>query len=124
MSPRSPFSFEEAVWRELDQLRQASERQNELLARAIERFGAECDDLKDQVSQVKISVAELRRDPPPSRRSKSGLARDGGLTISSATVGGLLVALAQWLSRPPPAPAMPAPVAISAQASPAPTAGR
>lgn len=112
MSPRAPFNFEEGVWRELDQLREGVQRQNELLERAIERFGRECDDLKDEVSQVKISVAELRRDPPPSRRSGGGLMRDGGLTVSGATAGALIAALAQWLASPPAPQPMPAPNAI------------
>jgi hypothetical protein len=118
MSPRTPFNFEEGVWRELDQLREGVQRQNELLERAIERFGRECDDLKDEVSQVKISVAELRRDPPVSRRGGGGgLMRDGGLTVSGATAGALIAALAQWLASPPvQPPPQPAPSALTAPA--------
>ncbi len=107
MSARGPFDFEEAVWRELERMREAMDRQATAVERAVERFGSDVDDLRDEVSQVKISVAELRRDPPRPSTSR-GLARDGGLTISAATVGALLAALAQWVApHTAPAPQMP-----------------
>lgn len=123
-TPRGPFSFEEAILRELDQMRRdrAEDRTEDAVARrelrdtitgAVKHFEAKTDDIADEVSDVKISVAELRRNPPrPSRRA--GLARDAGCTVSGATLGALIAALVQGLTAPVPRLNPPQPAPISA----------
>lgn len=100
-----PRSFEEAIYRELDQLAKASERQALAFERAVGRL-EERDEARDaEVSELKLKVAGLMATAAhPTRDWK----RDAGLVVAPSTIVAILTAVAQHFAQPtPPAPPRP-----------------
>lgn len=109
-----PRSFEEAIYRELDQLAKASERQALAFERAVGRL-EERDEARDQeVSELKLKVAGLmaQAQAPAARDWK----RDAGLVVAPSTIVAILTAVAQHFAQPTP-PAPPRPQAPMVQGS-------
>lgn len=95
--------FERAVLRELDQIR-------DLISDALREVRVDRERQDEELSELRLQVDRLARmSQPPGRK---GWARDGGLTVSAATIGALLTALSQWLAQPQPAPPAKAPAAL------------
>lgn len=116
LSPRGPFDFESAVYREIDRLADAVEKLTAQLARAVERQEERDRERDDEVSALKLQVAHLRpvvaSDPPSWKR-------DGGLVVSTGTIVAVLTGLAQWWltqPRPPERQPTPAPTHVTSPA--------
>ena len=61
----------------------------------IGRILDKLDELTAEVGKLQIAVARLEERLPAAVAPKSGLARDGGITISGGAVGAALAFLAQ-----------------------------
>ncbi len=116
MSPRGPFSFEEAIWRELDQMRQTATRAADSLEKALGRLDERDEERDKDVSDLRIQVTMLRAE------CKRNIKRDAGLVLAPTTITAIVTALVNWIAQPPPAPPPPAPAA-SVQRAPSPTGG-
>lgn len=92
-------SFERAVLRELDQIR-------DLIGDALREVRVDRERQDEEISGLRLAVDRLVRVTKPPKRQ--GWARDGGLTISAATIGAMLTALSQWLAQTPHTAAPPA----------------
>lgn len=111
MSPR-PFSFEEAIYRELDQLAKSAERQALAFERAVERLEARDEERDAELSELKLKVVGLmaQANATPARDWK----RDAGLVVAPSTIVAILTAVAQHFATPaPPAPPRPPMVQVS-----------
>lgn len=108
MPPRPPFSLEEAIYRELDQMREAAERQASAFERAVVRL-EERDEARDaELSELKLKVAALQVSAAaPARDWK----RDAGLVVAPSTIVAIIGAIAQHFTapEPPPPPRPPVP---------------
>jgi hypothetical protein len=101
-----PFTLEEAIYRELDQMREASERQAAAFERAVGRLEARDEERDQEVSELKLKVAGLmaQAQAPAARDWK----RDAGLVVAPSTIVAILTAVAQHFAQPtPPAPPRP-----------------
>lgn len=98
--------FERAVLRELDQIR-------DLIGDALREVRVDRERQDEELSELRLQVDRIVR-ASGAPRSK-GWARDGGLTVSAATIGALLTALSQWLTQAPPAPPAKTPAAAVIQ---------
>ncbi len=101
---RPPTSFDEAVWRELDQIRDAMTRQAVAWERAVERLERRDEERDSEVSELKLQVAALQArgaDQPSTWK------RDAGLVIAPSTIVAAIGALLTWAATPRPAPAPP-----------------
>jgi predicted DNA-binding ribbon-helix-helix protein len=116
VSPRGPFSFEEAIWRELDQMRQTADRAAISLEKALGRLDERDEERDKDVSDLRIQVTMLRSE------CKRNMKRDAGLVSVPTIAVTAVVGLLNWLTQPPPAPPPPTPAA-SVQRAPSPTGG-
>ena len=112
---RPPTSFDEAVWRELDQIRDAMTRQAVAWERAVERLERRDEERDSEVSELKLQVAALQArgaDQPSTWK------RDAGLVIAPSTIVAVVAGLMNWFTQPRPAPAPAPPPAPHIEARP------
>lgn len=109
---RGEYSFEQAVWRELDQMREAaqlqaaaSQRQAEAIERAFARHAQRDDERDSEMSELRLQVNLLRSE------CKRNMRRDAGLVIAPTTLVAVITAVLNWLQPAPAALPHPAPSA-------------
>jgi hypothetical protein len=103
-----PFSFEEAVYRELDQIRRACERQADTLEAAVDRLEKRDEERDSEVSELKLQVAALQARAP---EHGSTWKRAAGRGLAPSTVVAVVGALMQWFATQPDPPSAPRPPA-------------
>ena len=109
---RPAFSFEEAVWRELDQMREASQRQADALERVLNRIDQRDEERDSELSDLRLQVGTLRGE------CKRNLKRDAGLVLAPTTLTAIATALLNWVAQAPPVVhPPPAPISASAPAA-------
>lgn len=120
------IEFQRAVLRELDQIcgrfdaaaAKLEVRFEVAIGKIEERFDAAVTKLEDrdeardsEVSDLKLQVGLLRQE------CRRNIKRDAGLVSVPTVLVSAIVALAQWLATPKPAPAAPAPLPIASEVS-------
>ncbi len=72
-----------------------------MLLGAMGKLSDELGEVRSELGDLRVEVGRLDEQLEASRPSKSRqLARDGGLTISGATLGAIIAAVAQvWLKK-------------------------
>lgn len=96
--------FQNAVIRELDQIRKEFEKAGEAFERAVEKLEERDESRDNEVSDLKLQVGLLRGE------CRRNIKRDAGLVLAPTTLTAIITAVLNWntqqqLPPPPPAPA-------------------